>query len=285
MNKKVNLLLSNSKGFSLLEVLIAITILAFISIAIGMFTDSSISTAIKVTNEDIESLQIETAMSRLEWDVSHAYSPLYYDHAMEPAQLTPQEGEFYNQLVDYYQNNARFAFVTYFGHPVPINQHPEKTELIFYTIGNRRKVQDIKQSHFAWVKYELLSEEIEQQEDLPQKTFALARKVYAKNIYGADEIDWEQVKTQILMHKITKLRFEFWNPETNKWGDNLEVIKNGNHLLRGIKLTLQYLDPENVEVTAVRVFRPLFPNFIPENMYKFLKPKKKEGTPQEGEVE
>jgi len=265
---------NKESGFSLVEILVAVTILSFITLGIAAFTDGSITKAIKVTNEDIESLQIETAMSRLEWDISHLYSPLYFDHSMDPQGMTPEEGEIYNQLADYYQNNTRFAFVSYNGLPVPIIKHPEKTELIFFTTSNRRKVQDIKQSHFSWVMYQLQDEEHDEGETkIEAKTFALTRKTYSKNVYAPEEIDWDDVKTQVLMHKITKITYEFWNPETNKWGENLDIIKNGNHMIRGLRVTLKYLDPTNIEVTSVRVFRPLFPFFQPEDMYKFLKAK------------
>lgn len=272
------ILFTNKKGFSLLEVLVAIAILSGISLGISNFTDHSITTAIKVTNEDIESLQIETAMSRLEWDISQLYSPLYFDHSMNPESMTPQEGEYYNQLADYYQSNARFAFVTFNGLPVPIIKHPEKSELIIFTSSNRRKVQDIKQSNFAWIKYELQDEEHEEDQKIEQKTFALTRKIYTSNVYSAEQIDWEDVKTQILMHKIIKIKYEFWNPKTNKWGDNLDIIKDGNHIIRGLRLTMQYLDPSNAEVSTVRVFRPLFPYFEPEDMYEFLKAKDNKTT-------
>jgi len=276
----------NTKGFSLLEVLIAIAILSGISLGISNFTDYSITTAISVTNEDIESLQIETAMSRFEWDVSHLYSPLYFDHSMNPEHMTPQEGEYYNQLADYYQNNQRFAFVTFNGLPVPILKHPEKSELVFFSASNRRKIQNIKQSNFAWIRYELNDEEHEEDQKIEAKTFALIRKVYSQNVYSPEEIDWEDVKGQVLMHKITKIVYEFWNPITSKWSDNLSVIKDGNHVIRGLRVILNYLDPSNVPVTSVRVFRPLFPFFVPEDMYQYLKgADKKKKTTEENENE
>lgn len=278
MKRIGKILIQSKQGFSLLEILVAIAILSGISLGISNFTDYSITTAISVTNEDIESLQVETAMSRFEWDVSQIYSPLYFDIQMNPEQMAPQEGELYNQLADYYQRNARFAFVTFDGHPVPIYRHDEKTEIVLFTASNRRKVQNIKQSNYAWIKYELRGEQRDANEGIDVPTFALTRKVFSANVYSPEEIDWDQVKTQILMHKITKIKYEFWNPQTNKWGTNLDVIPNGNHLLRGLRVTLNYLDPTNTESTTVRVFRPLYPNFVPENLYDFLRPPNANGV-------
>jgi prepilin-type N-terminal cleavage/methylation domain-containing protein len=281
----------NQYGFSLLEILISITVLSFITIAITAFTENSISTAIKVTSEDNESLQIETAMARLEWDISQLYSPLYFDHAMDPQGLTQTEGEIYNKLADHYQSNARFSMLSFTGLPIPVLQNSDKTTLILFTSSNRRKIKNAKQSHFAWVKYELESEDLSKENEdrvaqglaeIPGKTNKLIRKIYTKDIYNKDEVDWDDVKSQVLMHKIISLKYEFWNPKTKKWVASLDLIKDGSNIIYGIRLLLQYLDPSSIEVSTVRVFRPLYPSFTPENMYDFLKPKATEPNPAEG---
>lgn len=272
----------NQHGFSLLEILISITVLSFITIAITAFTENSISTAIKVTSEDNESLQIETAMARLEWDISQLYSPLYFDHAMDPQGLSEIEGEIYNRLADHYQSNARFSMLSYSGLPIPVFQNPDKTTLILFTSSNRRKIKNAKQSHFAWIKYEIQTEDLTKENEdrvaqglaeIPEKTNKLVRKVYTKDIYAKDEVDWDDIKSQVLMHKVTSLKIEFWNPKTKKWVASLDLIKDGSNVIYGIRILLQYLDPSSIEVSTVRVFRPLYPSFTPENMYDFLKPK------------
>lgn len=271
----------NRSGFSLLEVLIAISILSFISIGIIAFTDSSIDTSLRVTEEDNESLQIETAMSRMEWDLSQVYSPLYFDHFMDPQGMTPAEGEIYNELADYYQGSSRFSMLSFNGLPVPIFQNPEKSSLIFLTTSNRRKMLNVKQSHFAWVKYELLADnlidelnakrELKKTDPLPTDLAMIVRRVHSSNIYGKEEVDWENTKSQILMRKVQSLNFEFWNPQGKKWVSSLDIIKDGAHKFHAVRVTIKYLDPDDVEVTSVRIFRPNFPKFKPEDMYKFLK--------------
>lgn len=282
------MLISRSKfnaGFSLLEVLIAITILSFITIAIIAFTDSSIDKSLTVTAEDSEYLQIETAMSRIEWDVSQAYSPLNFDIPMNPQSLSESEGQIYNQLADYYQGSVNFTMVSYDGLPIPLLQRPEKSTFIFFTTSNRRKVKNSKQSHFAWVKYELQpaqdpSDDESEGEVLsgfqnapPADSKILVRKMFTSNVYSRDEIEWDNLKAQVLMRKVISLVFEFWNPKTKKWVENLDVIPSGASILHALRVTMKFYDSDNVEVTTVRIFRTLFPKFEPEDKYKYLKPK------------
>lgn len=267
----------NQKGFSLLEVLIAVTILGFMSISITTFTDSTIDASLQISAEDIESLQIETAMSRLEWDISQSYSPLYFEQQMDPQQMTPEEGEIYNQLADYYQNNNQFNLLSFSGLPAPIVRTPKKGSFVFFTASNRRKIKNAKQSNFSWVKYEILPDNLsdEEKEIIGVPTQMLVRRVFANDVYTPDQIDWDEVKPQVLLHKILDIKFEFWDYQKEKWNQNLDVIQLGINVIRGVRLTVKYLDPTNEELTSVRIFRPLFPYFDPEDMYKFLKAQKK----------
>jgi len=277
----MNRLSINSKGFTLLEVLIAITVLSFIMLGIVSITSDSQETAETIIKEDLDLLQVETAFSRMEWDFSHAYSPLYHSHPMEPTGLTPNEGEVYNSIIDRYATNERFAFPSFDGYPVPNNTLEKKESFVFFSMSNRRKVKNIKQSYFSWVKYELVNKreidrEIDdsasQREDSQGADNILVRKVIANDVFNSEYLEWDKVKAQVLLRHIQKINFEFWNPATRKWTDNLSTIKDGKHLIRGVKVTLNWVDYTGVEREFIRVFRPLFPNFEPENMYQFLYP-------------
>lgn len=266
------------KGFSLIEVMIAIAILSFIVMAIVSVTGSSQDTAINVVREDREVLQVETALARLEWDISQIFSPLYFSHAMEPTGLTESAGAVYNQLVERYSINKRFSFPSYEALPVPTYELQEKNTFTFFTTSNRRKFKNTKQSHFAWVRYELadpssiqnLRQDSEADNGEEEVGNVLVRKFLPENVFSADEIQWDDVKSQVLLRRIEKLVFEFWNPQTRKWTDNLSTIKQGVNIIRGVKLTLEWIDPDGIKRTFIRVFRPLFPSFEPENMYKLI---------------
>jgi prepilin-type N-terminal cleavage/methylation domain-containing protein len=273
--------MKDDKGFTLLEVLIAITILSLIILGIVSITDDSQRTAENVIAEDLDLLQVETAFSRLEWDISHAYSPLYFSHAMEPTGLTPQEGDIYNSIIDRYSTNERFAYPSFDGYPVPNNRLEAKESLTFFSMSNRRKYKNIKQSYFAWVRYEIvnksaLSGEVKDPSSARAEAQGgeniLVRKVIANDVFNPELLDWDDVKSQVLLRNVEKVIFEFWNPANRKWTDNLSTIKDGQHVIRGMKVTLTWLDYDGLEREMIRIFRPLFPNFSPENLYQFLYP-------------
>ena len=72
----------HERGFTLIEILIAITILSFITIGVVTITENSMLTKDRTTQLNADNLQIETAMSRFEWDFSQIYSPMYFSSPM-----------------------------------------------------------------------------------------------------------------------------------------------------------------------------------------------------------
>jgi prepilin-type N-terminal cleavage/methylation domain-containing protein len=174
---------SNEAGFTLLEILIAITLLAFITIGVVSITDDAAQTMERTTEINENNLQIETAMSRFDWDFSQIYSPLYFSTIMNmnanqtmasgdtgafqdgsmpgtmpgtttgatpPAQqVSPYLQQYYESLINRFERNENFMGVSKEGLPVPRFHNPEKNVLEFFTTSNRRKLENQKQSHFA----------------------------------------------------------------------------------------------------------------------------------------
>ena len=283
MKKKINknIFQYTQKGFSLFEVIVAISILSIIMILVIEFSDNLINSSLSVTKEDNDKLQIETAMARIEWDFSQIYSPLYFSHPMQPEQMSEDEGAAYNQMIASFSSNNRFGSLSYDSLPIPVNQSPNKNELIFYTSSNRRRFQNDKQSNYAWVRYNLINDDSPQEDtfnEVTVKGMILTRAVLTKNIYAADTIDWEDVRYQVLLRRVKELVFEFWNPQTEKWTDNLDTIKNGYQIFYAIKVKIKYYDLEGNESYSERIFRPLYPEFTPENMYSYLNAKQETST-------
>ena len=276
LRPKLNLSI-NQKGLSLFEILIAISVLAMMMLGVIQFTQTSFDTTERVTREDSEALQIETAMSRLEWDFSQIFSPLYFDHLMDPKQMSELEQSVYNEMSLALTSNARFKKVSFTGQPVPLVEREDKSTLSFFTSSNRRKIENSKQSNFSWVRYSLTANDEKIEDNLEQKgakerkpTQMLIRQVYHKDIYGEEAIEWDRVKEQVLHRKIVKLVFEFWDPKKFKWTENLKVIKDGEYIIHALRASIEFLNADNMPEYTVRIFRPLFPVFKPEDMYKFL---------------
>lgn len=264
--------IKNDQGFTLMEVLIAITILSFIMVSIITIQDNGIATKERVIVEDQDWLQVETAFSRLEWDFSQIHSPLYYSHEMRPSQNpTEEEQEVYSMLTAPYMNNDNFAFPSYDGHPVPIFKLEDKNTLTFFTTSNRRKFKNIKQSNFAWVRFKLeklASSRDSDSDDNERNTKSLVRYFYPDNPFSAGPIPWDDLKGQVLLRNIEDIKFELWDREQRKWQENMDVIPNGAHKIQGLKVTLNWLDKDANKYEFVRILRPLQPHFIPEDMYQ-----------------
>lgn len=260
---------TNQSGFTLLEVLISITILAFITFAIVAIQDNGLTVKETVIAEDRDWLQVETAFARFEWDFSHIFSPLYYSHALKVDQLeTEEEQEAYAILTTPYASNENFAFPSYDSHPVPIFKFENKNTFEFFTTSNRRKFKNSKQSNYAWVKY---SVENFEDKDGENKTKALVRYFYPDDPFSVESIQWDKIKGQILLRNVEKLTFQFWDYNQRKWFDDLDLVIDGRHKVNAVKIYLEWLDKENNKLTYERIFRPLFLHFNPEDMYKLMK--------------
>jgi prepilin-type N-terminal cleavage/methylation domain-containing protein len=256
----------NDNGFTLMEVLIAITILSFIMVSIITIQDNSQTTKDRVLSEDRDWLQVETAFSRLEWDFSQIFSPLYYSHEMRIDETaSEEEQEVFNMMSEPYVSNENFGFPSYDAHPVPIFKQDGKDTIEFFTTSNRRKFKNIKQSNFAWVRYTV---ESLQGEDGGDSTKALVRYFFPDDPFNPDPIRWDRLKGQVLLRNVEKIKFEYWNRETRKWVDNFDLVKDGRHKILGLRVILDWLDKDGNAFNFMRVFRPLFPHFVPEDMYQ-----------------
>jgi len=275
-------------GFTLLEVMIAIVVLSFIVIAIVQITGGAQEKVDRTLKEDKEILQIETAFSRFEWDFSQVYSPLYHSHETRIEEDSSDESkQATQQVLEAYNLKPNFDQISFEGIPIPKFSIKDKNELIFFTSSNRRKLKNIKQSHFAWVRYELITDRtVEEGDNIAEgeakkvRTKKIwVRKLKTNDVFNNESIDWSKIKSQVLLRNVESIKYEFWDPEQRKWFDNLRSINNGERIFRGIRITLKWLDPYENEQFFIRTFRPLFPYFKPEDMYELERAQLTEDNP------
>lgn len=275
----------NQAGFTLLEILIAITMLAFISLAVVDITENAALTMDRTTEANKNNLQIETAMSRFEWDFSQIYSPLYFSTILNPNQTTnatnnttggqtpasPLLQQYYEQLVSRFERNEHFSSVSREGFPIPRFHAPEKNVFEFFTTSNRRKLENTKQSHFAWVRYSLANQEAlpdeEESPDIPKSLKSLVRYFAADDPYSDKRIntDDESVKGAVLLRNVESLEFQFWNYDKRKWETSLRTIPNGENLIRGVKVLVTWYDSLGHKRSTARIFRTHWPMVVPQD--------------------
>jgi prepilin-type N-terminal cleavage/methylation domain-containing protein len=306
---------SDQKGFTLLEILIAIVLLAFITFGVVSVTENAVNTKDRTTATNANNLQIETAMSRFEWDFSQIYSPLYFSTIMNFQQnmnnygntnggdnsgftgqqsgvnsgqqsgaqsgvqagaqggaMSPYLQQYYEQLITRFERNEHFSSVSKEGMPVPRFYAPEKNVFEFFTTSNRRKVENQKQSHFCWVRYQLANQdqtkEEEENPNMPKSLKSLVRYVSSDDPYSDKRIDVEdieRVKGAVLLRNVESLEFQYWDFQKRKWESTLRSIPQGENVVRGIKVAIAWYDSTGNKRTSTRIFRTHWPLVVPQD--------------------
>ena len=298
--KRFNLIsVSNDRGFTLIEILIAITIMAFMTMGVVSITQNAADTMDRTTVLNKNNLQIETALSRFEWDFSQIYSPLYFStvlnlasadqfgngndrdsdgrddntgKAIPPAApLSPQLQEYYQRLVQRFDQNDHFGSVSREGLPIPKFYSPDKTVFEFFTSSNRRKMENTKQSHFGWVRYSLgeaiKRDDEEKNENIPPGLKTLVRYFSADDPYDDKRIDPEDVthvKGAVLLENVESLEFQFWNMTSRKWDTSIRSVPGGENALRGVRLLITWYDSTGFKRSASRIYRNHWPMEVPQ---------------------
>lgn len=290
MMKGLNSMLVSNKGFTLLEILIAITLLAFITLGVVNITENAAQTKERTTVINENNLQIETALSRFEWDFSQIYSPLYFTtpyvaqnqdldgdgrndktgEAIQPNQGLEEYNEFHQNLRMRFESNQHFSGISKEGLPIPRFHSPDKATFEFFTASNRRKIVNVKQSHFNWVKYTLgppleKKEDEEKKSNIPQslKTlvrYALPDDAYSPNLLSQDD---PRVISAVLLENVEDLEFQYWDYRRKKWETSLRTIEGGLNQIRGVKVKITWYDSFGEKRIDQRIFRNLWPMVAP----------------------
>lgn len=266
----------NIKGFTLIEVLISITLLSLLMVYVFSIMDSSIKTKEDITEEDSDFMQIEMAFSRMALDFSQHYSPLFFSAIKKDEKDADNP---YEEGAKYIPTD-RFPKVSTLNIPIPMADNPEKTEFVFYSSSNRRKIQDSKQSQYGWVRYKLrgstLKEDYLKRENGGQE---LVRFFEPDNIYR-ESFNWDKIQANILLRHIKDLKFFFWDDTKEDWVPRLRERSKAQEPLRMIKVVINWIDKNGTELEFERVFRTLWPSFDVEKDQKELWKAKNE-TPKD----
>lgn len=255
----------NEKGFTILEVLLATTIMSFLMLGVNSIVSSSTETKDEVTAEDRAYLQVYTALNRIEVDFTQIYSPLYF--TVKEKTLDQVEGEARAAGQDFdrdtydnpglsYQGSEKFPTISLKGEPIGVLVNEDKSSIVFPTMSNRRKIQDSKESRYAWVRYSLgnvTNAEGKKGEELIRNFSAI--DPYAK------EFDWDNTENQVLLQNVKSITFQFFDRAKEKWVDRLKETGLDQETPRAMRVKLTWINLSENEVEFTRVYRPLWPYF------------------------
>ena len=248
--------INNQSGFSLLEVMIAILILAFITFSTYQLVNTNTETKTKVVKEDREIVQTLAAMGRIESDFSQLYTPLFSNSKMAPSAASS------DVYADVPVANGSFDGKSKDGNLIPLIKSEDKSNLLFLTQANRRKVADSKESRFTWIKYSIRSmqPDPENPDDKVSGLYEVIRQTIPTDIYNTT-LDWEAQRPQVLIDRVKSFEFSFWDERTKKFATSLSELNENKNLLRSIKVELVWIDENQNEQKIVKTYRVLAPYF------------------------
>ena len=236
--------------------MIAILILAFITFSTYQLVNTNTETKTKVVKEDREIVQTLAAMGRIESDFSQLYTPLFSNSKMAPSAASS------DVYADVPVANGSFDGKSKDGNLIPLIKSEDKSNLLFLTQANRRKVADSKESRFTWIKYSIRSmqPDPENPDDKVSGLYEVIRQTIPTDIFNTT-LDWEAQRPQVLIDRVKSFEFSFWDERTKKFATSLSELNENKNLLRSIKVELVWIDENQNEQKIVKTYRVLAPYF------------------------
>ncbi len=274
-NSKFNII---SSGFSLLEVLVSLMILSILMVFVLQTVRDSIDSKYRFVRDNNDFLQIHTAMERIIRDFEEFYSPIFYELDEKTAKkikrkITQENIKEFGQDPNEDEkkkdenedeegpSSKRFSQFTYTSKLVPLFLSESKSELVFFTKSNRRRLENSKQSSYAWVRYSLSDSKNKSDDDEASSGKTLYRQILNENIYDY-EFNWDQIEKQVLAENIEDISYEFWDKEKEKFTDKVEFLKYPDNLApRLIKVSLKWITSSESFVEEEHFIRVNIPYF------------------------
>lgn len=218
------------RGFTLIEVVIAVAITAFIGAIIGSTFNETITSKEIVESQAERYRMLRTAMSRMVREIGAAYVSDRYD-----------------------SKRYRDAFDR------PTNFVGARDKLMFSTLSHQRLYSDAKESDQMVVEYSVkasVEPKVRSRTDLVRREKAVLEERMDRG--GTEDTLLEDVK---------KIEFQYWNSERKQWEDEWDTRRTDKRsiLPSRVKLTLTMVDETGKEVryaTQARIMlNTEFPRF------------------------
>lgn len=255
----MNSIYLNKKGFTLLEVLIAICVLAFISVGILQAVQQTYGLRIALSTEGDFYNSIRLSMNILQRDLTSVFSPLNLvpnptpsPSAGSAAQPPPpgtappdpmlaQEFEYWGPAID--KTGIR-----------PSRFVGTENKLTFVTNSHLRVYKDSQESEFAKVAYDLATDDVDKSAQMLVKTespdaFSL----------DTDRKDSNQ-RVFALLHGIKKFKYRFYRKDKDTWGPSWDSDSDEQKNLYPdiVELTVQ-VEQAKLSFDGTFLFRPEMP--------------------------
>jgi prepilin-type N-terminal cleavage/methylation domain-containing protein len=260
----VNLKLRNNhaqSGFTLLEVLISMAVLVFISFAIYQATVETyrLRDTLASDGDFYNGIQLSTQIIRR--DITSLYSPTMgmptpSKSAVPPA-LTVQNG---NSALDDPTQTSNFWSPALDATGLrPSRFVGTETKLTFVAISHNRIYKDSAESEFAKITYELKRDE--KNSDNPD-TMVLT-KTENPNAFSTDDIKDPLSHTYEILHGVKKLAYTYYVRDGNTWKTSRswdsDKEENKNQYPDVIEMNIEVISSKKQIFEGIYKFRPEIP--------------------------
>jgi general secretion pathway protein J len=200
------------RGFTLLEIMIAISMTASIGALVAMYFSTSIKTKEIVESEAERYRMVRTAMNRMSREIGAAFVSARYD------------------LKRYRDYNDR-----------PTNFIGESNRLLFTSLAHQRLYSDAKESDQMVVEYWIKSTQ--------QKTGSRDDLYRRENPNVEDRMD-RGGNEDILLEGVKRIEFAYWDPKKKDWDDDWDTrkIDRKANLPTRVRITITVADAEGKEI-------------------------------------
>jgi len=259
---------SSEAGFTLLEVLISIIVLSFISLGIYQATAETYKLREELLNESDFYNTIRLTMSILQRDVTLMYSPIVLIPQASPSPLAggfqPAPNPNARPSPSFLQTDPDLGQESDFWGPAldktgirPSRFVGSDKKISFISSSHIRLYKDTPESEFAKVTYELVTDEFD------PNSFMLV-KTESVDVFQMEDRKDQTKRTYPLMHGIKTLKFRFYNKnkDNGTWEpawDSVDTDEDKNIYPDIVEVNFEVYGPTKLYFNGVYDFKPELP--------------------------
>jgi prepilin-type N-terminal cleavage/methylation domain-containing protein len=250
-------------GFTLLEVLVSIFILTFISLGIFQATTQTYGLRQSLSEEGDFYNGIRLSMNILQRDLTSLYSPLYVDPKAMPspgASVIPNPAN--NPQTAALQADPTMGQTFDYWEPAidSMGIRPSRfvgTEHKISLVANShiRVYKEAQESEFATITYDLTKDDEDPNTQMLVKT-------ESTDVFDLDPRKQDQnQRTYALLHGIKKFVYRYYRKDKDEWGPKWDTDTDEFKLTYPdiIELTVEVVGPHRLDFVGRFLFRPEMP--------------------------
>ena len=249
-------------GFTLLEVLIAICILTFISVGLYQATVQTYSLRDALSTEGDFYSEIRLSMNILQRDLTLLYSPIVLLPSPSPSPsvsfrpTTPQQATS-GQLPD----PTLAQTFEYWGPALdsagtrPSHFVGTENRLTFVSNSHLRIYKDAPESEFAKIAYDLAPDDSNKESQMLVKT-------ESTNVFDVDpDHKDDQQRAFALLHGIKKFKYRYYRKDKDTWGPGWDSDSDEQKNIYPdiVELTFDVVGPSQLAFSGRFLFKPELP--------------------------